>query len=98
MDNKETEYYQFNLNSYIKVKIYDKGYEFMAKNHNKYLGRIPNWVEKKAQDFKDKADENGYTKFQAWAFIEEFGEITSLSRHGYYSIDIRIESKYLEAK
>lgn len=85
----------FNLNEYIKVKIYDKGYQVLADNHNKYLGVIKNWEKRDAEYYKLKADENGYTRFQAWNFIEEFGSVTRLGMNGYYSTEIQIEGKYL---
>ncbi len=86
----------FNINQYIKVKIYDKGYEHMAKNHNSYLGRIKNWEQRDADYYRKQADSNGYTKFQAWAFIEEFGQVTRLGMNGYYSTEILIDAEFLE--
>lgn len=85
----------FNLNQYIMVKILDQGYEHMAKNHNSYLGRITNWEKRTAEYYKNKADENGYTKFQAWCFISEFGEVCQLGMHGYFDTNIRIEAAFL---
>jgi hypothetical protein len=86
----------FNLNETILVKIHDKGYQHMADNHNKYLGVVSNWERRTAEYYKSKADENGYTKMQAWCFIEEFGSVTSIGFHGYYSTDILIRSEHLK--
>ena len=66
----------FNINGYIKVKLLEKGYELMAKDHNRYLDSIPKWQMRDANYYKNKADSNGYTSFQAWAFIELFGPVT----------------------
>lgn len=85
----------FNLNDYIKVKIYDKGYQLLADNHNKYLGVVKCWEKRDADYYKSKSDENGYTRFQAWDFIQEFGSVTKLGITGYYSTQIQIEAKYL---
>ena len=63
---------EFNLNHTILVKIKDAGYQHMADDHNSYIGTITNWERLDAKYFKDMADENGYTLFQAWGFMELF--------------------------
>ena len=89
-------YMAFNLNEIILVKINDKGYQHMADNHNSYIDVIPNWEKRTAEYYKEKADENGYTKMQAWCFIREFGSVTHLGFHNYYSTDILIRSEHLK--
>ena len=86
----------FNLNHNIKVKIYDKGYQHLADNHNKYLGTIRNWEKRTPEYYKNKADENGYTTMQAWCFIEEFAEVTGWGFNGYYCLDIVIDDDNLQ--
>ena len=86
----------FNLNDVILVKIHDKGYQHLADKHNKYVSIVSNWEKRDAEYYKKRADENGYTKMQAWCFIEEFGDVTSIGFHGYYSTDIIIRSEHLK--
>lgn len=88
----EKKYMEFNLNHSIKVKLMDKGYEHLANQHNRFLGRIPNWEKRNAEYYRNRADEQGYTKFQGWQFIELFGSVTGIIYHGYYDINILIKT------
>jgi hypothetical protein len=38
------------------------------------------------------ADENGYTKMQAWDFMSAFGDVMRLECFGYHSTEIHIDS------
>lgn len=83
----------FNLNEYIKVRLYDKGYQLLADEHNSFLGTIPNWKFCTADHFKEKADECGYTKFQGWDFFNKFSRTLRLGEHGYFSLDVLVECR-----
>ncbi|CAH1002626.1 hypothetical protein LEM8419_03498 [Neolewinella maritima] len=60
------------VNDYIKVKLNDEGYEHRAKVHNAYANVITRWKQRDAEYYRSKADEDGYTKFQLWSFVDEF--------------------------
>lgn len=83
----------FNLNQNIRVKLLDKGYQRLADLHNEFIGRIPNWQKRDVEYYKQQADQDGYTSFQAWTFMEYFGEVTRIGMHGYYSTEILIAAK-----
>lgn len=62
---------RINLNEKIKVKLTDWGKEIYYHQHdrtNQIAGR------KICEPKFPKEDENGYTEFQLWAFIELYGE------------------------
>ena len=64
----------------------------MARNHNKLVNFAPLVYEAKtAQDFKAQADENGYTKFQAWDFIGIFGPEVHMGMRPYFEMTILLE-------
>lgn len=63
----------FNLNDPIRFVLTGHGMDILAKNHNAYIGRIPNWEARSPQYYADKQNEKGYTEMQMWCFIEEFG-------------------------
>ena len=86
-----------NLNSSIKVKVTDKGYELLAQNHNELIDHIPNWEHRTPEYYKNKADENGYTSFQAWVFMNEFSMTYRLGFEGYYDTNILIDEDNLKA-
>ena len=88
-------FWSFNLNDTILVKINEKGYQHMADNHNKFIGIVSNWERRTSEYYKNKADKNGYTKMQAWCFIQEFGSVTNMGFHGYYSTSILIADEDL---
>jgi hypothetical protein len=79
----------FNMNSHILVKLKDKGYRVLADYHNKYSSEY-----RDAAYFKNKADEQGYTEFQLWVFMNQFGHLMlNGSGHKYLDINIRIPNK-----
>lgn len=62
---------RINLNEWIKVKLTDWGKEIYYHQYD----RINQIAGKKICEPKfPKEDENGYTKFQLWCFIELYGE------------------------
>lgn len=73
-----------------------KGYQRLADIHNSYLDRIPNWEKRDAEYYERQADHNGYSKFQAWSFMEYFGPVTSLGFDQLYYTTILIDDKDLE--
>ena len=87
--------YKFDINKYIRVKLLDKGYKRLADLHNEYIGIIPTWKKRDAEYYKRLADKDGYTSFQAWEFMECFGEVTKIGMTGYYSTEILIAADFL---
>lgn len=80
---------KINLNEYIKVKLTDLGkdiYYHRYDNLNNYYGR-----EVLKPSFPEE-DENGYTKFHLWEFIELYGEhIGMAKRQVIYPFEIIYE-------
>lgn len=64
----------FNINHRIKVRLTDLGYQHLADIYNKYVGTIPSFKTRKANHYKNLADDEGYTEFQMWSFMQDFGE------------------------
>lgn len=85
--------FKFNINHYIKVRLLDKGYQRMADIHNSYASK---GEERTADYYRERADDEGYTKFQMWAFIEDFGVVTHVGMSGFYETEILIEARSLE--
>lgn len=68
---------KINLNYFIKVKLTDLGkdiYYHRFDKLNDYCGR------EVLKPRFPKVDENGYTKFQLWEFIELYGEHIGMGR------------------
>jgi hypothetical protein len=89
-------HWAFNINQNIRVKLFDKGYERLAELHNSYIGTIPNWKERNAEYYKKQADNEGYTSFQMWCFMEYFGEVTRIGTSDYYHPTLLIEPNGIE--
>lgn len=79
---------KINLNELILVKLTDKGYQHLADNHNEIIRYSGTFDRIEAWHYKNMADENGYTKFQIWSFIESFGDITHMGMDEYYDLNI----------
>ena len=90
MDEKQI---LFNLNSSIKVKLTDLGYQRLADFNNSLCGKLTNWTRRSSSYYKDQADENGYTEFQAWDFIRKLGVVTVHGGPEYYEMDILIKTE-----
>ena len=88
------EYVEFNLNHNVKVKLSKEGYQRLAALHNSYLKIIPKWKKRTYLYFKNQADNEGYTTFQMWNFMEYFGNVTHMGMSCYFetSVLINIES------
>lgn len=81
----------FNLNDNIKVKLTEIGYQHLADMHNELVGIIPNWIMVDSSFYKNMADKDGYTTFQAWEFIYKFGNKTGNGYPQYYLLDVLLE-------
>ena len=80
-----------NLNDNVLVKLKDEGYQYLADDHNRLLGEIPGWVERTPEYFKNKADENGHTRFQLHEFMRLFGNTMGIGFEPKLDINIIIE-------
>lgn len=87
--------YKFNLNHNIKVELTDLGYQLMCKSENDLMFFYPSYVPKTIDDYKSKADSEGYYEFQAWEFIGLFGSVTHMGMTHYFFTDIIIDSNDL---
>ena len=80
----------YNINYDILVKITEEGYEYLSQKHTSFFKNIG--VEKlhdtSVQYYKNKADENGYTKYQLWEFMNDFGIVTYNGMKHLYELDI----------
>ena len=66
---------KFNVNDYIKVKLNKSGIDLMRQNHNKIFGDFSSDLLDKYTFQEPEVDEKGYTKFQMWHFMDEFGHV-----------------------
>ena len=85
-------YSEFNLNQEIKVILEPEGFiHYMNKTNE---GLYDN-QQKPLSYFMEKADKKGYVKFQAWHFMEIFGETIHFGRRPIFSNNILICNKDL---
>ena len=80
---------EFNVNSYVRVKLTEKGMEILKNEHEKMQQAFPKWPEWK----EPMKDEEGYTKFQCWDLMSRFGEHIALGRLLPFESDILIDIK-----
>jgi hypothetical protein len=96
MESKN-EYMTFNLNEQVLVKLKDAGIERMVNDHNTFVIEYNNVCRKKILDettieeYKKKANAEGYYTFQMWAFMESFGAVTGIGTNIYYETNILIK-------
>jgi hypothetical protein len=94
------EHLKFNLNNVVLVKLTGIGYQRLADLWNRFLLENPG-AEKSLggartfEYYRDRADDNGYTRFQAWEFMKQFGEVIYMGGRKYFDLDILIQKKHL---
>ncbi len=81
----------FNLNHYVRVKLLPKGFE-LWRAHFSYMP--PEW-QKPLAHYQAQVDEAGYSKFQAWEFMQVFGPHIHLAMTGVFETEILLESSDL---
>jgi len=82
----------FNLNEYVRVKVLASGFEAWHA-HYKYM---PPQYRPSLASLLEKADEQGYCKFQLWEFMQVFGPSIHLSVAGLFETDILLSKKDLK--
>jgi len=81
---------EFNLNQSIKVKLKPLGIGILYKRHEDLDNRVKARVGRGISSFEVKTDEEGYTTFQAWEFMEIFGEHTGICKPEAFELNIKI--------
>jgi len=89
MENNQN-FVKFNINSYVYIKLTEKGKAFWKMDFDKYAKFIDNY------SFEDRYNDctniEGYTRFQCHEFMEIFGD--NIFRN-YFETDIYILKKDL---
>lgn len=68
-------YTNFNINSHVLIKLKQIGYERLVRDHNQFIGIIPNWKAKTIEDFKNETNEDGFYKIQLYKCFELFHDL-----------------------
>ena len=68
---------RINLNEYIKVKLTDCGKEIYYRQYDRLNQSVGREI---CKPMFPKEDENGYTEFQLWCFIELYGEHMGMTK------------------
>ena len=84
---------ELNINNEILVRLHDAGYEHWKKKDDSVM---PKEHQHTLDYYKSKADENGYVKFQAWVFIQTFGDAIEFGFRSVFDNNILIPDNSLE--
>lgn len=89
-ENANVSCWAFNVNDHVKVRLTDLGYQYLADEHNEYIGFINEWEFRTPDYYKEIASkDNGYTTFQMWDFMQRFGgERIRVCQPNYFHLDI----------
>jgi repressor LexA len=67
----------FNANEYVRVKLTDLGLRLLREKHGAFRAQHPKFI----REFVPPAvDEEGYSKFQLWALMQDLGEHVGLGK------------------
>ncbi len=81
-----TEWHPFNLNSSVRVRLTDKGREVLRQNHERDLAGLL-----KAYPFVAPSEVDGWTTFQLWRLMQEFGPGMSMGSDLTFDTCMEIE-------
>ena len=68
----------FNINKLIKVRLTDRGKDIFYHQHDEFNRRYGNGKEIIEPRYPD-VDEDGFTRFQLWHFMEIYGPYISIT-------------------
>lgn len=75
--------HKINLNNYVYVKLTEKGFRVHEVKEKEYYNR---------DDYRPpEVDENGYSKFQLWDFMNIFGDHTWMGAPPCFEMAVEIE-------
>lgn len=60
---------KFNVNNWVKVKLTDRGFDILRLQHEVLRLSVPSIGEFRSPE----VDSDGYSKFQLWCFMQDFG-------------------------
>lgn len=78
MDNRDIKKWKVNLNEYIMVKLNDKGKDIYYHQYDEVNENIKRHGGKPIIPKMPKVDEEGYTRFQMWQFMNLYGEYMTI--------------------
>ena len=77
----------FNANEVVWVKLTEKGHQIHKENHEALCKKIPGFP----PYTRPKEDEQGFSIWQMWCLMSEFGEHISLGQEEPFSMEIELE-------
>jgi hypothetical protein len=94
-------YIDFNLNDKILVKLHPIGYEHWMSKCNNVFERAFTVTQNESvkqhikgiEYFKSRENADGYISFQAWDFMNIFGESIWMGGEQMFDINIKVECK-----
>lgn len=79
------EYYDFNINETVKVKLTDVGRQILKKDREEF------WLNRSNRPFNPpKEDDEGYSEWQMWALMQAFSHHIGMSEFAPYDTTIKI--------
>lgn len=78
---------KFNLNQIIKVRLKKEGIEVLKNQHEEFYQK---YKQLKPLPFTLNIDNEGYTSFQMWDFMQKFGEYMTLGFDKPFHLDVII--------
>lgn len=91
----KNQFFKFNLNNKIKVKLTESGYHWLVNWYNESTKGLKNCRLYTTKYFIDITDKDGFMEFHAWEFIQIFGNITKIGISNYYETSILIKREDL---
>ena len=77
----------FNANEAVWVKLTEKGHRIYKENHEALRKKIPGFP----SYTRPKEDERGFSRWQMWCLMQEFGEHLFLGGPEPFSMEMELE-------
>lgn len=87
----EGDWMPFNINDHVRVRLTKRGRELNRKRYDELMAK---WPGKPLYDYTPpKEDEKGWSEWQLWALMEEFGRHMCIGTETPFETEIGIATK-----
>lgn len=83
---------RFNVNNYVRVRLTETGRRVHREGHEELMRSFPKAHEDIRRYRPPEEDSDGWSRWQLWALMAEFGPHTSLGSDPCFETEIELEA------
>ena len=87
---------RFNINEIVRVQLTEEGRRIHRQNHDAFMASIPRAAQERMTYTPPKEDADGWSEWQMWHLMQEFGVWMRMGLKEPFSLTIEIPEKSLK--